>query len=303
MTATPPSSNTAESTPASRVEAGRRAPRGDYVRQAKKLQELASDLLTQAVIAERARETPWEDIGSALGVTKSTAHGRYSPAMTSWLEGKGQLDHDASPDGWFHEAFDALDQKWRQVRGLGNQQELQEDLRVLADTVSPYESALASTGGFNLPCMYVYLDMAAGCSRLEKPRTPHNGDGSPPTDVLKRCLQPKLLVDEAARDRETERRLAENQTSATRSMALAASLLSGRSSTEVLAATRSLLADVSVRPGMEGSDSETSGGPAAGGPTIADNMEARLAALERRVEQLEAAEAERRLASSTAKPS
>jgi hypothetical protein len=56
------------------------------VADAKRLVELAEVTLQQAVAWERAKGTSWEAIGRALGVTRSTAHGKFSasvPADTS----------------------------------------------------------------------------------------------------------------------------------------------------------------------------------------------------------------------------
>jgi hypothetical protein len=53
------------------------------VADAKRLVELAEETLEQAVAWERAKGTSWEAIGQTLGVTRSTAHGRFSAQASS----------------------------------------------------------------------------------------------------------------------------------------------------------------------------------------------------------------------------
>jgi hypothetical protein len=65
------------------------------VREALRLQELASLVMEAAAVAERERGTSWEEIGSALGVGKSRAHERFAKAVSAAHEAVSQQGDDS----------------------------------------------------------------------------------------------------------------------------------------------------------------------------------------------------------------
>jgi hypothetical protein len=74
------------------------------VAEAQALLALAEELLQAVVAFERAKGTSWEAIGRALGITRSTAHGRFS---TGHQEG-----------GEVGELLREVDDKWSRARDL-----------------------------------------------------------------------------------------------------------------------------------------------------------------------------------------
>jgi hypothetical protein len=72
------------------------------VRDAQHLVELADEVLQRAVVAERARNTPWELIGQALGITRSAVHGRFA-AHVSEVDDPNERQH-------------LLRKKWLEIR-------------------------------------------------------------------------------------------------------------------------------------------------------------------------------------------
>ncbi|MFD9633680.1 hypothetical protein [Streptomyces violascens] len=61
-------------------------PAGDLVRAALVVQEQATEVVQRAVIAERERGTTWEQIAQAAGITRQTAHERWSDRTRAWAD-------------------------------------------------------------------------------------------------------------------------------------------------------------------------------------------------------------------------
>jgi hypothetical protein len=59
---------------------------GEHVRAAQELVHLAEEVLTRAVIYERARGTSWEAIGSELDITRQSAHTRFRDDEKQWQD-------------------------------------------------------------------------------------------------------------------------------------------------------------------------------------------------------------------------
>lgn len=93
---------------------------GDLVREAVRLQQLAREALYAAVVAERDAGTWWETIGDALGITKSSAHTRFSKIVQS-MKGYGQP---------------AVDDAWSEVRELLAARDEKAQLRELYGAVN-----------------------------------------------------------------------------------------------------------------------------------------------------------------------
>jgi tetratricopeptide (TPR) repeat protein len=74
------------------------------VQEAHELERRSKEVLSAAVAAERARNASWSAIGNALGITRSSAHGRF---------GDHGIDQDAS-------AEELLRQAWQDVSDLAD---------------------------------------------------------------------------------------------------------------------------------------------------------------------------------------
>jgi hypothetical protein len=92
----------------------------------------------QAVIAERARNTSWEQIGQALGgLSKSAAHKRYGNVYSEWsahLDGTSSEDEDTGAEilgeyADFDIAYALLERTWGEIDEVVTDQELLYDLR------------------------------------------------------------------------------------------------------------------------------------------------------------------------------
>jgi tetratricopeptide (TPR) repeat protein len=81
---------------------------------AKALQELAEEVLRDAVIAERQDGTAWEVIGKALGTSRSGAHGRFAEDVNEWRRTHPRTAHQ--------DAQARLDSSWTGVEDLARQQ-------------------------------------------------------------------------------------------------------------------------------------------------------------------------------------
>ncbi|MEU8901770.1 hypothetical protein AB0C65_38310 [Nocardia sp. NPDC048505] len=58
---------------------------GEIVAAARRLVDLAEDVLARAVIYERTRHTSWEVLGESLGeITRQSAHGRFRDDVSEW---------------------------------------------------------------------------------------------------------------------------------------------------------------------------------------------------------------------------
>ncbi|MGW1762759.1 hypothetical protein ACWCQL_01480 [Streptomyces sp. NPDC002073] len=115
-----------------RVSAVRNAPAGELVSRARRLVEEASALLRQAVIAERARDVAWEEIGEAHGgISRSAAHNRYASAYKEWEAEQVTRDEDHFP-----KAYGQLQEAWGRVAELVDDQRRLDLLRDLTETVA-----------------------------------------------------------------------------------------------------------------------------------------------------------------------
>lgn len=126
---------------------------GQLVEQARRLAEKAEELLEQAVIAERARNTSWDQIGQALGgLSKSAAHKRYGNVYSEWgahLDGTSTEDEDTGTEilgeyADFDIAYALLERTWGEIDEVVADQELLYDLRNATLAAS---GQLAQTGG------------------------------------------------------------------------------------------------------------------------------------------------------------
>ncbi|MFH8483994.1 hypothetical protein [Streptomyces longisporoflavus] len=117
---------------------------GQLVAQARRLAEKAQELVDQAVIAERQRDTSWEQIGAALGgLSKSAAHKRYGTLVTEWAEYLDTTTTDdedsqgqnilASP---FSIAYALVERTWKEADSVIHAQELLEELNNATVAVS-----------------------------------------------------------------------------------------------------------------------------------------------------------------------
>lgn len=111
---------------------------GQLVEQARRLVKKAEELLEQAVIAERQRDTSWEQIGQALGgLSKSAAHKRYGPLLAEWAEhydGTTTEDEDSGkeslgPDAPFVVAYQLVEWTWKEAEEIIDDQDLLAALR------------------------------------------------------------------------------------------------------------------------------------------------------------------------------
>ncbi|MGW1197241.1 hypothetical protein ACWD4B_15605 [Streptomyces sp. NPDC002536] len=112
-----------------RVDAARQTRPAELVAEAHKLYELADALLQQAVVAERALNTSWEAIGQELGVTKSTAHSRYSSAITTAArrrEGRSPKEPKEV------RALEVLEDSWDRVATLARKHTARRTIHALA---------------------------------------------------------------------------------------------------------------------------------------------------------------------------
>lgn len=80
------------------------------VAEAQQLVALAEELLQLTVTVERAHGTSWEAIGRTLGITRSTAHGRFSP---DGLEDGGLADPERELAGKVDAVFDIAERAKR----------------------------------------------------------------------------------------------------------------------------------------------------------------------------------------------
>lgn len=80
------------------------------VAEAQQLVTLAEEILQLTVTVERAQGTSWEAIGRTLGITRSTAHGRFSPDST---EDAGPAEHELA--GKVDALFDIAEKAKRPV--------------------------------------------------------------------------------------------------------------------------------------------------------------------------------------------
>ena len=71
---------------------------GGYVEEAARLVRRAEEVLRRAAIYEHERGTSWKDIGSALGITKQSAHKRFAEHVDAWRAPLDQPDR-VGPDG------------------------------------------------------------------------------------------------------------------------------------------------------------------------------------------------------------
>ncbi|MCX4231797.1 hypothetical protein [Streptomyces ortus] len=60
------------------------APPGDRVRRALALRERLDALIAQAGVADKEDGATWSEIGTAAGITRQSAQGRWSPHVTAW---------------------------------------------------------------------------------------------------------------------------------------------------------------------------------------------------------------------------
>lgn len=65
---------------------------GDLVGEAAVMVAAAEQVMTRAVVYERARGTSWEAIAERLGIQRQSAHKRWSPAVAAWREALHQTD-------------------------------------------------------------------------------------------------------------------------------------------------------------------------------------------------------------------
>jgi hypothetical protein len=131
---------------------------GQLVEQARRLAEKAEELLEQAVIAERARNTSWDQIGQALGgLSKSAAHKRYGSVYNEWnvhLDGTSTEDEDTGAEilgeyANFDIAYALLERTWGEIDEVVADQELLYDLRnaTLAASGQSAQTGGQSDGG------------------------------------------------------------------------------------------------------------------------------------------------------------
>ncbi|WP_330346678.1 hypothetical protein OG858_47070 (plasmid) [Streptomyces europaeiscabiei] len=74
---------------------------GGFVREAAELIRLAEHAQRQAVIYERERGTSWEEIGEALGITRQSAHTKFTDPVKAWrapLDKPERRHPDGTPD-------------------------------------------------------------------------------------------------------------------------------------------------------------------------------------------------------------
>jgi len=77
-----------------------RSNRGEEVADALDLVHQAQEVLTRAVIYERAKGTSWESIGEALGdISRQSAHERYREAEQEWKESQQEPYYPAARPG------------------------------------------------------------------------------------------------------------------------------------------------------------------------------------------------------------
>ncbi|MGW6412192.1 hypothetical protein ACWF95_34065 [Streptomyces vinaceus] len=70
---------------------------GDLLRQALDLQRRVAALVNDAVVAERERGTTWDQIGAAAGITRQTAHERWSGDIRAWAAvGRSAIPKDST---------------------------------------------------------------------------------------------------------------------------------------------------------------------------------------------------------------
>ncbi|MGW6275450.1 hypothetical protein [Streptomyces sp. NPDC055060] len=108
---------------------------GQLVAQARRLAEKAQELVDQAVIAERHRDTSWEEIGAALGgLSKSAAHKRYGKLVSEWgeqVDGVDVVDEDEGPqdlNSLFSIAYALVEQTWQEADSIVRAQDLLAEL-------------------------------------------------------------------------------------------------------------------------------------------------------------------------------
>jgi len=104
-------------------------PPGEAVRQAQRLVLTANAVLDAAVVAERARGTSWEEIGDALGVTRSTAHGRFRGAVDAFA--RGESDSEAELGARLN-----LERAWETVRDHAAARAVRDNLVLLSAQMS-----------------------------------------------------------------------------------------------------------------------------------------------------------------------
>lgn len=124
---------------------------GQLVEQARRLAEKAEELLEQAVIAERQRDTPWEQIGQALGgLSKSAAHKRYGAIVNEWAahyDGTSTEDENTGeealgPAAPFVVAYRLVERTWKEAEKIIDDQDLLAALRNATIAASGTDSPL-----------------------------------------------------------------------------------------------------------------------------------------------------------------
>ena len=104
-------------------------PPGEAVRQAQQLVLTANAVLDAAVVAERARGTSWEEIGDALGITRSTAHGRFRRAVDAFAALESEIDAEL-------DARLNLEKSWETVRDHAAARAVRDNLVLLSAQMS-----------------------------------------------------------------------------------------------------------------------------------------------------------------------
>ncbi|MFG3235131.1 hypothetical protein ACGFZG_25690 [Streptomyces antibioticus] len=185
---------------APRARAVRDAPAGQHIRQARLLEMLTSDLMARAVVTERLRGTSWEEVGEALGVTKATAHGRFSKIVNSWRGAKKAELEDSLGDD-FEVAVEELDHIWSQIRDLVARQEMQEGIRFLTGSWAHETVVKPVQGSEAIEAEEAHTGARCVHCNLRRPTERSEGSDSP-RDTCSECHR---VMAERARRREAWR--------------------------------------------------------------------------------------------------
>ncbi|MBB4890086.1 hypothetical protein [Streptomyces netropsis] len=154
-----------------RASSARLPPSGRHIQQARALVELAVEMMGKAVVVERLRDTSWEEVGNALGVTRATAHGRFSKVVTAWQGDKVA----AGQESGLGAAIQDLDVAWSKVGALVSdrlalrQMELSSASNYAATgNVEPTGGADASEGGGICPLCRTPFESADDSAELAR---------------------------------------------------------------------------------------------------------------------------------------
>ena len=129
---------------------------GSRVASVARLTSLADKALIAAVAADRADGASWADVGSTLGITRSAAHGRFSPAVER-LEQQLADGADSTPTALKLSAI--VERAWADIEGLAKQEQERALARVIAANPQMLSAVLEKQRSDELAQLHQKVDL------------------------------------------------------------------------------------------------------------------------------------------------